>query len=235
MKTNFIVRIDFKTIKNSKETVVLVGLVVFIIILFMTIFSFSNLQILKDKNNKLSEEVSVLKNRRDTILDNVKTINENNNFEKYNQVLGMLVPESEDFFSIIYTLQKLSQESGLIINEYAVSLGRANTEKTSIMITYLEDQVSFMKFLDLYQFSGGRLVSIPNINWKSDSTGKAKILLNFYTKEFVPLNEQVFKITKAEQNRVKDILSKIKLNTVNPEATPDADVEYETKDNPFEP
>lgn len=234
MKTNSIKRIDFKTIKSSKESVMLFGMVVFIVILFITLFSYNNLKILTEKNIKLNEEVTILKNRRDNILVNLKTLNENGKFEDYNQVLGMLVPENEDFFSIIYTLQKLSQESGLIIDEYAVALGRSNAEKTSITIAYINDQTSFMKFLDLYQFSGGRLVSIPKIAWKSDSTGKAKIILNFYTKAFVPLNEQIFKISKVEQNRIKDILFKIKLNTTTPDATPEADVQYETKDNPFE-
>lgn len=234
MKTGSTLRIDIKALANKKETMTLFSMVVFIIILFITLFSFNNLQSTKEKNSQLSQEISTLKNRRDNILVNLKTLNENGDFKNYNQVLGMLVPESEDYFSIIYTLQQISQESGLAIEEYVVSIGRSTNEKTSISISYVDDQASFMKFLDLYQYSGGRLVTIPKINWKSDSSGKTKILLNFYSKKFIPLNEEVFRISKVEQNKVKDILSKIKINVVNQEATPETDVEYETKDNPFE-
>lgn len=236
MKTSSAFRIDINALKNRKETMTIFSMVVFIIILFMMLFSFNNLQSTKDKNNLLTQEVLTLKNRRDNVLVNMKILNENGDFENYNQVLGMLVPESEDFFSIIYTLQQLSQQSGLKIEDYVVSIGRSTNQKTSITITYVDDQASFMKFLDLYQYSGGRLVTIPKINWKSDSSGKTKVVLNFYSKGYFPSNEQVFKISKVEQNKVKDILSKIKINLLNPDATSEADtVEYETKDNPFGP
>jgi len=235
MKTSSTFRIDINAIKNRKETMILFPMVIFIIILFITLFSFNNLSSIKRKNELLSQEVLSLKNRRDNILLNLKMLNENSDFINYNQILGMLVPESEDFFSIIYTLQQISQQSGLIIENYVVSIGRSTNQKTSISITYVNDQTSFMKFLDLYQYSGGRLVTIPKINWKSDSSGKTKVLLNFYSKGYVPTNGQVFKISKAEQNKVKDILSKIKINVLNPEATPEVSVDYETKDNPFEP
>lgn len=233
MKTGSTLRIDIKALGNKKETMTLFSMVVFIMILFITLFSFNNLQSIKEKNNQLSQEVLTLKNRRDNILVNVKTLNENGDFKNYNQVLGMLIPENEDYFSIIYTIQQISQESGLVIEDYVVSLGRASNEKISISITYIDDQASFMKFLDLYQYSGGRLVTIPKINWRSDSSGKTKVLLNFYSKGYAPRNEQVFKISKVEQNKVKDILSKIKINVVNKDATPETDVEYETKDDPF--
>ncbi len=59
----------------------------------------------------------------------LKRLNENGNFNSYNQVLGMLVPDSEDYFSIIYTLQQISEQSGLMIEEYAVSMGRSTNQK----------------------------------------------------------------------------------------------------------
>ena len=235
MKTSSTFRIDIEALKNRKETMVLFSMVIFIIISFITLYSYNNLSATKHKNELLNQEISSLKNRKDNILLNVKTLNENGDFTNYNQVLGTLIPESEDFFSIIYTLQQISQQSGLIIEDYTVSIGRSTNQKTSISITYVDDQVSFMKFLDLYQYAGGRLVTIPKINWKSDASGKTKVLLNFYSKGFIPSNEQVFKISKIEQNKVKDILSKIKINVLNPEATPEVSVDYETKDNPFEP
>jgi len=235
MKTSSTFRIDINAIKNRKETMILFPMVIFIIILFITLFSFNNLSSIKRKNELLSQEVLSLKNRRDNILLNLKMLNENSDFINYNQILGMLVPESEDFFSIIYTLQQISQQSGLIIENYVVSIGRSTNQKTSISITYVNDQTSFMKFLDLYQYSGGRLVTIPKINWKLDSSGKTKVLLNFYSKGYVPTNGQVFKISKAEQNKVKDILSRIKINVASKEATSEPTViDYETKDNPFE-
>lgn len=236
MKTSSTLRIDIKALKNRKETSMLFSLVVFIIILFITIFSMSNLQITKDKNNQLKQEVATLQNRKDNILVNVKVLNENGDFENYNQILGMLIPENEDYFSIIYTIQQISQASGLLIDSYVVSIGNSQSQKTSISITYVDDQNSFMKFLDLYQYSGGRLITIPKINWKSDSSGKTKILLNFYTKKYIPANEQIFKISKVDQKKVQNILSKVNINVLNTEATSEAEiVDYETKDNPFEP
>ena len=58
MKTSSTFRIDIEALKNRKETMVLFSMVIFIIISFITLYSYNNLSATKHKNELLNQEIS---------------------------------------------------------------------------------------------------------------------------------------------------------------------------------
>ena len=74
----------------------------------------------------LKKETS--ENRSDTLQFN-KTLTEDQ-IVVYNKILTTLIPETEDYFSIIYALETISQNTGFSIVSYTINL--SNTSRKTV-------------------------------------------------------------------------------------------------------
>lgn len=207
------------------------GIIITIISLaVVTVLVFSVYVSYKQTNNNLeviAQEVTLLKNRTDTLRYN-KALTEDQ-ITTYNQILTMLIPEAEDYFSIIYALDEISTKTGFNIVGYTVDLIHSTRDKITISVEGRGNIDSFLNFLQNYQFEGGRLITSEKIQFSGNIT-TTKISLNFYNKKFAFNEAVVPQLNKKDLERLENIKQIISVNFKD-ESTQDQ--EYEIKTNPF--
>jgi hypothetical protein len=185
----------------------------------------------KKEVDLMSGEVLMLKNRYDTLRYN-KLITEDQ-IKEYNKLLASLVPETEDYFSIIYAIEEMSKASQFHITDYTIDVNATNTERLTLNVEGKGDTDAFLSFLQQYQYVGGRLVTIDKIQYGGLSASATRIGLNFYSKRFT-FNEtvQVQQFTKEEIAKLESIKDKVKFQ-FSSSGYQNIDTSYEAKKNPF--
>ncbi len=148
-------------------------------------------------------------------------------------LLNELIPNSEDFFSIIYSLNKLSQQTNFNILNYTVNLRQSNRNKINITLVGSGDNETFIKFLKAYNFDGGRLITSDNIEVTPQQSGAININVSFYNQSVPKSNGVVSSFDPKIFSDLENLKSKIDFNLseASPEATQNAD--YPRSSNPF--
>lgn len=145
-----------------------------------------------------------------------------------------LIPDTEDFFSMIYSLEQLSQSTGFIINNYSVNLKKSDGNKLSITVTGEGDSASFLELLRTYNFAGGRLITAEKIGIDPLQHSGVSLDLNFYNKvATLDTNEKLD--FQGSINELNEIRSKVKFSIVNEAAPVEAEgsSDYPTKSSLF--
>lgn len=203
-----------------------------ILIIFLVQSIFVKISTIDLQYQKTSNEVNELKTRYDLLNTAVPSTSE---LEQDIKLLNTLIPNSEDYFSIIYALDKLSQDTGFIITSYTVNMNASTNNKLSLTVGGVGDTTKFFDFLKNYNFSGGRLITSNNIELDAQTSDQTKIDLTFYNKKVdlnynqnVPINQKIFQ-------DITTLKSKINFDFTDQSATESAntDTSYPTKDNPF--
>jgi Tfp pilus assembly protein PilO len=202
--------------------------VVLLIIFFLLVFSGKSYLEQRTKTESLQQEISALKNRAD-IINNSKKVAEDQ-IDEYINILSTLIPNTEDYFSLIYTLEKLSHDTGFIITNYTVNVSQKTSGKLSLTVEGHGDANSFIDFLKNYQFSGGRLITSEKIEFSSKENVGTKVALNFYNKKADNLQTIPPQLTMNDVKILTEIRSKISYNFM-----PEVPVveNYPRKTNPF--
>lgn len=179
--------------------------------------------VLKIELNQLQNKVALM----NTTIPSSDKLNEDVNF------LNDLIPNIEDYFSIIYALEKLSQKSNFIITAYSVNVSKSTTEKLKLSVTGMGNSQSFINFLKNYNFGGGRLITSDKIQLDPKFFGSIKIDLTFYAKSVSTsknlervLDDKIFK-------ELETLKSKVNFNFDNNLATNSPDLNYPKKSSPF--
>ncbi len=160
------------------------------------------------------------------------------NSEDIDQDLALitsLIPDSEDYFSMIYALERLSQSSGFSINNYVVNLSQSSDKKLSLSVSGQGNTDTFLSLLRDYNFGGGRLITAERIGIDPLRAGEVGLSLNFYNeKPLINTDESLdFQSSIQELNELRD---KVKFSIVSNDqpqqtTTPEG---YSTKQNPFQ-
>lgn len=95
-------------------------------------------------------------------------------------LITKLIPDSEDYFSMIYALERLSQTSGFSINNYIVNLNKSTESKLALTVSGQGNTDAFLNLLRTYTFSGGRLITAEKIGIDPLRAGDVSLSLNFY-------------------------------------------------------
>jgi len=215
----------------STQRNLFISFIIFIFLFVIVFVFYSRFNEQKKEIELMDTEVKMLKNRFDTLTYN-KSLTEDQ-IKEYNKLLASLVPETEDFFSIIYALEEISIVSDFRITDYTITINQKGGEKLTLIVTGSGNAESFLTFLKEYQFAGGRLVTSDKIQFDGGNSGNSRIALNFYNKQFT-FNEsiQVPQLSKEGIIKLEAIKKKIKFQfssggyqTVN--------TDYSTKKNPF--
>jgi len=228
---NFIIRwykID-RFLRDQWKTVVSFCICIFLFFLVLIFYQRYNAQ--KKDLELLTREVQLLKDRADTLKQNMSLTQDQ--IKTYNALLASLIPETEDYFSIIYALEEISKSTGFIITNYNISVAKTSPENIVLNVDGTGDADAFLNFLRDYQFVGGRLVTSDKIQFSGGKNAGTKIALTFYNKHFA-FNEtvQVPAFTAQEIAKLEDIKSKIHLDfSVGTYQTVDTD--YSSKTDPF--
>lgn len=209
----------------------LVGNVFVFVLIIVTIkIGISGNSDYEKKITSLKTELNQLKNKvtlMNTTIPSSLKLDEDLDF------LNKLIPNVEDYFSIVYSLEKLSQKSNFIITSYTVSVGSSTSQKLKLNVSGTGDSQAFIDFLKNYNFGGGRLITSDKIQLDPNFFGTIKIDLTFYTKNIsssqnleIEPDEKIFKELEALKSKVSFVFE-------SNVATAESDFSYPRKQNPF--
>ena len=209
----------------------IVSFAVFLLLLLVVFIFYARFNAQKKEVDLMSEEVVMLKNRFNTLKYN-KSLTEDQ-IKEYNKLLASLIPETEDFFSIIYALEEISTVSHFEITNYEINIGKTSREKLTLTAEGRGNSDEFLNFLQQYQFAGGRLVTSDQIQYGGMNSGSTRITLNFYSKRFA-FNEtvQVPQLSKEEIQKLLAIKQKIKFQFSSSDYQ-SVTTDYAIKNDPF--
>lgn len=217
----------------KSNVVYLISLVILIILIsLLSIYGINNIRSLNTKIADTTIENQKLEKRLNLLNTAIESPTELDDSIKF---LNSLVPNAEDYFSIIYSLEKLSQKTGFIIVAYNVNMTTTKKGELKMSVSGVGDTVAFMNFLENYNFGGNRLITSDSISLSPDLPDAIKINLTFYTKKVSTSLTTDFNINKKI---FEDLASlKKKINFTYDENTIDEStmmINYEKKTNLFE-
>ncbi len=205
-----------------------------IVSFFVSVAIFTGKKLENDtKKVELAKDIHDLKSQAEFINYQAKIEGEGVNIDMMNQLLSALVPEKEDYFSIITALESLSQKTGFIITSYSLNLSETKRDRLSLAIEGTGDQTAFLNFLDQYTFGGGRLITIDKIDYTTQGFFTIRLSVNLYSGKGVAVKEgAAVNFSDADRELLRNIQEKFTLDVL-PFDTQVASGEYETKTNPF--
>ena len=225
-------KINYYLIKVAKEnSPYLISLLILIIVVLTSISLFTNkFNSLNNKINQTAKEVNDLKKKAEFVGYKEEIIKEGIDLNQVNIIFTKLIPNQEDFFSVIYALEEISKKTNFLIINYSVNLKATTLNKLAIAIEGKGDDQSFLNFLKDYRYLGGRLVTIDKIDYKTKGFVQLKLNINFYSGKGSTLQNIVpVKLTIADKKLIKEIFAKVQINIKNDEETGS----YPKKTNPF--
>lgn len=189
--------------------------------------------IFTDNNNKIKTLKADVKDFRlkKVVLDSL-LLGNSTNIEDDVAVMGRLIPEVEDYFSIIASLDELSAKTNFIITSYSIDIKNSNSNKLSLNINGVGDEQSFINFLKQYNFQGGRLITIENISLGKEEAGAFSLILNFYNERINTAGGKNLDYQNALQ-KVNEIKSKVTFS-LQPTSEKIPDEDYAKESNPFQ-
>lgn len=177
---------------------------------------------LKTELNQLQNKVNLM----NTTIPSPDRLDEDLNF------LNTLIPNIEDYFSIIYALEKLSQKSNFVITGYTVNVEKSTAEKLKLSITGIGESQSFINFLKDYNFGGGRLITSDKIQLDPNFFGSIKIDLTFYAKSVLTGKNLALPDDKVFEE-LEALKSRINFSFDSNAESNSPDLDYPKKSNPF--
>ncbi len=186
---------------------------IFILInIFLININQSRIKELKNENTALEKDLDIYQKKL-LIIQNLSSNEEKLN--KFVKLLNNLIPDQEDYFSIIYALENLSVKTGFNIVGYTVNVNLSSPEKLKITVSGLGSTKDFLKFLNEYNFAGGRLITSDSIELNNDSNDLYKINLTFYNKKVI-LTENFQKNQLKEDlfEKLNELEKKVSLNII---------------------
>lgn len=209
---------------------IIIVLLSFVLILVIIQIYFEQNSGYEMKINSLNQDLTKLQAKANLLNSNIPL---SEGLDQDVKFLNSLIPNIEDYFSIIYALEKLSQKTGFLITSYNINIEKSTPDKLRLNIGGIGDSKSFLDFLNQYNFGGGRLITSDKIELSPQFSGVIKIDLTFYNKNTVgsenlnlPTDDKIFKEIEALKQKVNFDFNE-KLNEES------LDSNYPKKSNPF--
>lgn len=211
-----------------EEISLIISIIIVFVMSILLIYSYYSFQETTGSLTKLNDEIRQIKLRTERLKKSQSLVK--SDLKEINKLLAILIPDIEDFFSIIQALETISYQTGFTIMKYSVNIG-ISTDRISMMIDGSGNIDSFMNFLKSYSFSGGRFITSEKIEFTNVRSSSSKIQLNFYNKQVAIDNQIIPELTENDIDFFKRIKNKININLKESKLEVDAD--YHTKTNPF--
>ncbi|MCL4378647.1 MAG: hypothetical protein M1409_09805 [Actinobacteria bacterium] len=224
-------KLDYQIKRIIKNNLIyLVTLAILVICYLLSIYFFTRqYKTGIDNIESLNRDLSDLESKKSLIEYKDQVLKNEIDLDQANAILAQLVPNEEDFFSIIVALEKLSEQTNFIITSYTISIANSNPGKLSISISGQGDINSFVTFLENYNFGGGRLITIDNIDYQQGSFSGTTLALNFYSGKG-PSDQALKPFSNADKKLIEKIMQKVKLEVKSNESEI---MNYPVKSNPF--
>ena len=211
-----------------EEISLIISIIIVFVMSILLIYSYYSFQETTGSLTKLNDEIRQIKLRTERLKKSQSLVK--SDLKEINKLLAILIPDIEDFFSIIQALETISYQTGFTIMKYSVNIG-ISTDRISMMIDGSGNIDSFMNFLKSYSFSGGRFITSEKIEFTNVRSFSSKIQLNFYNKQVAIDNQIIPELTENDIDFFKRIKNKININLK--ESKLEVDTDYPTKTNPF--
>lgn len=168
--------------------------IVFILITVVLFIAYSyilprQLQLFLEKRtyqNNLKNDISNMQIK----LSLIKTL-EPEKLDQDIKLFSTLLPDEEDYYSIISTLNNLSKISGLTIEKYTLDFQNKG-KNTKVTVEFAGDSDKLKTFFENYFTSSGRLITIDSFDYVPNFKNKS-IILNFYR---MPKKKQISSYNK---------------------------------------
>lgn len=225
-------KIDHYLVKAVKENLAYLAFFVLLIVVYLVFsYSFVSKMVVADKNiTELTKEITDLKKKTELVTYKQELLNEGVDFSKTNELFTKLIPNEEDFFSVITALEKISQKTNFLIVNYSINLKSSTKDKLSLTVEGKGDDEAFFNFLKEYRYIGQRLITIDKIDYRTTGFTEVKLIVNFYSGKAGGLSTTTTKLTEGEKKLIKDIEDKISIELKSDEASSSS---YPLKSNPF--
>jgi hypothetical protein len=205
--------------------------------IFIFILIITTIKIGITENTNYNSKISTLELENIALMNKVTLMNsaipKTDKLDEDVLFLNTLIPDTEDYFSIIYALEKLSQKSNFTITGYSVNVKGSTPEKIQISVSGTGDSQSLISFLKDYNFSGGRLITSDKVQLDPDYSGSIKIDLTFYNKKTIGANKLEVSANSSTYRELEELKSKVNFNFDNNIASNSGDLNYPTKSSPF--
>lgn len=209
----------------------IVGNIFLVVLIIVTInIGISEINNYKNKISKLQTENIQLMNK--VTLMNSK-IPQTAILDQDIKFLNTLIPNAEDYFSIIYSLEKISQKSGFVITEYTVSIDKSTTEKLRLSVSGVGDSQSFLSFLRNYNFGGGRLITSDKVSLDPSFSGALKVDLTFYNKKTASATTLTDSPDTSIYQGLENLKIKVNFDSETPTVVETPPLDYPKKDSLF--
>ncbi len=209
---------------------IIANILFFVLILLVVYISIGKANDIDSQNSVLNQDITQLQNRYNLLNTVVPPTAE---LDSDIAMLNQLIPNNEDYFSIIYTLDNLSKETGFIINSYTINLDQSTANKLDLTITGSGDTSSFVKFLEDYNYQGGRFITSDQIKLDPQVSQDISINLTFYNQNVNLDYSQVPDINGQTMAQVEALKSKINFSLKQASSESAVNYNYKTKSNPF--
>lgn len=223
-------------LKLIKENILYIAANMLLIILIIAVIKISNDKLAEAniKRASLTNDVNELQTRYN-LLNSVS--NSGDDIDIDIQLLNSLIPNAEDYFSIIYALEKISQKTGFVVTSYTVNVAKTTSDKLRLSISGKGDTTTFLNFLQNYNYEGDRLITSDKIELNAESSGNIKMNLTFYNKKVSLDYNQPLAINKKTIDEVTALKNKINftIKESSSAATTSGSTSgpYPVKNNPF--
>lgn len=184
---------------------------------------------------EIQNEVTTAQNDVDTLKKKQLLVNsfiqEQPHLDTDLQLMNKLIPQSQDYFTIIQSLENLSQQSKFQITSYTINLSSSTDTKLAIVVKGVGDSDAFVRFLDTYQVNGGRLITIEKVTINPLSPGEVELNMNFYIEQSSkPSEVPDYQQTLSQLEKIKSAIHYDFSTPVSQEAP---DLSFPSKSNPF--
>lgn len=204
---------------------------IFILIIITIKTGFTEIANYKRKITTLETENIELMNKV-TLMNSA--VPESEKLDEDVKFLNTLIPDVEDYFSVIYALEQLSKKTNFIITSYSVNVKASTTDKLRINVTGVGDSQSLINFLKDYNFSGGRLITSDKVQLDPNFSGSIIINLTFYNKKTTAANNLEMSVKSSTYKELEDLKNKTNFSfESNDVASGSSTLDYPKKADPF--
>ncbi len=217
-----------KSLLKKNSVYISINILLIVILIFFIAFNFN---LIPDKQNSiLKEENEVAQlQKRDDFLNSPIAVNAVE-LDSSLKLLNSLIPNSEDYFSVITVLEELSKKTNFIIDSYDINLTASGANKLQLSVSGKGDQESFIKFLKEYNYGGGRLITSSNIQLSAKYAGTMTLIITFYNKTIAKGEALPLDLNSKDQEEIAKLKNKVDF-TLKEEKLDD--LSYPKKSNPF--
>lgn len=211
---------------------IIIILLMLLMTLLLTPYTLGVITLSQNRIKKIETDLVKLRSRKSDL--DIIFSQSNIDINQEVRILNNLIPDIENYFSIVTALEEIAKRSDFNISSYNIPFKTTESDQLTIGISGTGDQQSFINFLNNYNFGGGRLITIDKVEFKQGVTSSFSFSLNFYHKDTrsQPIEDLDYKKSVDRLIKLKE-----KINFVLKES-PAQDIEsedlnYPIKSNPF--